>query len=448
MRSAAFFSALALAGCATTQAVQPVNAPRGAAAEAQPVQAQADTLVLALSGGGARAAAFSLGVLQGLREMRGADGKPLTDHIALITSVSGGSITAAYFGQHGDAGLDTFRAAYLDEDWGADIHDSPASPLNWFRAYTGGLNGPDRLADWLDAHVFAGGRMRDLPRSDGPRIWINATELHTETPFAFTPFYFDALCSDLGGVRIADSVAASMAVPLAFRPIVVGSYADSCDAPLPAWVQTTTRGDSVLQRTTAQAFTAYRDPQRMRYLHLVDGGVLDNFGLSSLILARRTASTPYAPFSEESAVRLHRALFLVVNAEKSRVESWPLEAKGPSGAQVMGAVFDAQVDFSKREAYDTFMDVARAWRDELVSWRCSLSPDEVARWRGGLDGWKCDDLSFTVDMISFADLPPSRFAELSAAPTRVTLPKPLIDDLIAGGRDAVTQNAATQALTR
>jgi len=288
--------------------------------------------------------------------------------------------------------------------------------------------------------------MRDLSRANGPQIWINATELHNETPFAFTPLYFDAICSDLDNVRIADAVAASMAVPLAFRPIVVGAYGDAHCAPLPSWTQSADRSASVLQRDTAQAFAAYRDPARMRYLHLVDGGVLDNFGLSSLILTRRTATTPYAPFGEADAVRLHRALFLVVNAEKSRIDTWPREAKGPSGAQVMGAVFDAQVDFSKHEAYDTFADIVRDWRTDLVKWRCSLSQADVTRLRGSLDGWVCDDLQFTVDMISFADLAPDQFAQLSAAPTRVTLPRPLIDALIAGGHDAVTHNAAAQAL--
>ena len=56
------------------------------------------------------------------------------------------------------------------------------------------------------------------------------------TPFAFAAPYFQAICSDLGPVRIADAVASSMSVPLAFRPVVVGTYADKCPTPLPAWV--------------------------------------------------------------------------------------------------------------------------------------------------------------------------------------------------------------------
>src|SRR5262249_43230976 len=148
-----------------------------------------------LSGGGARAASFSYGTLLQLRDMKGPDGKRLIDRVALVTAVSGGSITAAYLGQHGADGLDGFRAAALDKDGNAKLHTSFVSPNNWARLMQGGLNGPDLLADWLDKEVFAGGRMRDI--SSRPRIVINATDLYNGTPFAFTPAYFQAVCSDL-----------------------------------------------------------------------------------------------------------------------------------------------------------------------------------------------------------------------------------------------------------
>src|SRR6476646_2658532 len=101
MRTFMVAVSLLVAGCATASAPEPVNAPALSASTLAPnADLDGDVMALAFSGGGARAAAFSLGALQGLREMRAADGRTLLDHVRLVTAVSGGSITAAYFGQH------------------------------------------------------------------------------------------------------------------------------------------------------------------------------------------------------------------------------------------------------------------------------------------------------------------------------------------------------------
>ena len=47
-------------------------------------------------------------------------------------------------------------------DWAGELHTSLVAPANWVRALKGGVNGRDRLADWLDEHVYRGGAMRDL----------------------------------------------------------------------------------------------------------------------------------------------------------------------------------------------------------------------------------------------------------------------------------------------
>ena len=138
MRGLVLVLTLALTACATAA---PINAAlngvqsdvRGRAPVGE------DLIVLALSGGGARAASFHLGVLRGMRDITGRDGRPLSEHIALITSVSGGSVLAAYYAQHGEAGLDTFDEAYLARDWRLRRGRSPAS---WAGAMRGGMNGP------------------------------------------------------------------------------------------------------------------------------------------------------------------------------------------------------------------------------------------------------------------------------------------------------------------
>jgi len=406
-----------------------------------------DAIALALSGGGARAASFSLGVLLQLRDMKGADGRALIDKVALITSVSGGSTIAAWFGLHGAAGLDGFRPAMLDKDWQSQLHTTFMSFDNWQRLMQGGVNGPDKLANWLNTEVYAGAHMKDL--TNHPRVIINAADLYNGTPFAFAAPYFQAICSDLASVRVADAVAASMSVPAVFRPIVVKLPEGECPVPLPDLVETTRldRTSPALLRETATAFRAYRDPSRMKYLHLTDGGIADNFGLSSLVTIRRAAGKPYGPYSARDAVKIRRMTFLLVNSEPNSESGWAMKPEGPDAVQLVEALLSAGINAPKRAASDAFGSVLSDWQRDLIDWRCKLTPEE-ARSLGAGEGWNCRDVQFSFDTISFADLPPDQFERLGAAATAVSLPKALVDDLIAGGRRAVVTNDLVQTLTR
>jgi NTE family protein len=440
----AFIFLLAASGCATLPDA-PVNTRLAAPIAAPPIDLGVDgeAIALAFSGGGARAASFSYGALLGLKEMTGADGRRLVDRVSLVTAVSGGAITAAYYGQHGPDDLDGFRARALDKDWAGHLH-SFAWPATWMGILGGGANGPDRLANWLDAELFHGARISDLKHNP---VIINATELYTGAPFAFAAPYFQAICSDLPSVRLADAVAASMAVPLAFRPVVVESHGADCPDPLPGWVARarTDHYAPILLRETARAFEAYRDPAQMRFLHLADGGVVDNFGLSSLITMRQAAATPTAPFSERDAVKLTRLSFLVVNAGLSPSGAWSRDPKGPTGLDVVDAALSDSINGNKRMAYLAFGGMLQEWKRDLAAWRCAL-PADRARALGAGPGWKCDALEFRLDMISFADLPKDQYERLGAVPTAVSLPKATIDDLIAAGAWAVKQNGSMRDL--
>ena len=86
--------------------------------ESYSIEKNADTgrtddilLALTFSGGGTRAAAFSYGVLEGLADTTiVVNGKKrrLLDELDAISSVSGGSFTAAYYGLFGDRIFEDF----------------------------------------------------------------------------------------------------------------------------------------------------------------------------------------------------------------------------------------------------------------------------------------------------------------------------------------------------
>ncbi|MGD0275223.1 MAG: patatin-like phospholipase family protein [Syntrophales bacterium] len=72
-------------------------------------------LILSFSGGGTRAAAFSYGVLEELRETEiSIDGKQrrLVDEIDIISAVSGGSFTAAHIGLFGDRIFKDYKTVF------------------------------------------------------------------------------------------------------------------------------------------------------------------------------------------------------------------------------------------------------------------------------------------------------------------------------------------------
>ncbi|PZO55152.1 MAG: hypothetical protein DCF16_03780 [Alphaproteobacteria bacterium] len=438
MRISALILTLALTACAT--AAPPINTPLGGLRADVSGRAPVgeDLIVLALSGGGARAASFHLGVLQGLRDTPGRDGRPLSEHIALISSVSGGSVLAAYYGLHGDAGLDTFDAAYLARDWRVR---TPSSPLGLAGALRGGFNGPTQVAAWLNENVYGGATLGDL--GAGPRVVLNATDLYNATPFAFTQFFFDGICSDVRAIRVADAVAASMAAPVAFRPELVESFAPRCEGP-PTWTSRilADRAASENVRQTARAFLNYRGDTRaaQRYLHLSDGGVADNLGLLSLQVMRDAEGAP-APLLPRDVLQARRIVFVVVNAEYIRPRTFQQEGTDAIGAyEMMYSPVDVATEVSKRALVDVWRESLAEYESALREWRCA----QPVNGRLAAD-WRCDDISVSMDVITFRDMTPEEYEALFDAPTAVSLPREMADALVAAGRGVVARNAALAA---
>src|SRR5210317_1385024 len=98
----------------------------------------ADSLfvILTFSGGGTRAAAFSYGVMETLADTTitvNGQARRLLDEVDVISSVSGGSFTAAYFGLFGDALFEEFEEQFLYRNIQGSLILRILNPLNWFR---------------------------------------------------------------------------------------------------------------------------------------------------------------------------------------------------------------------------------------------------------------------------------------------------------------------------
>jgi NTE family protein len=137
-------------------------------------------LFLAFSGGGTRAAAFSYGVLEELRDTRysrNGSERRLLDEVDVISSVSGGSFTAAYYGLFGDRIFDDYQDVFLKKNVQKVLINGLLNPLNWFRFMGQGFDRTEMAIDYYDRQIFQGGTFGDMAARPGPQIQINATDL-------------------------------------------------------------------------------------------------------------------------------------------------------------------------------------------------------------------------------------------------------------------------------
>lgn len=407
---------------------------------------------LAFSGGGMRASAFAHGMLEGLRNATATPADPdgILSHVQLVTGVSGGSVTAAHFGLFGPRSVDGFREKYLIRDAGKYMATSPLNPITLLRGLAGGANGTDTFGRFLDEALFHGATFGDLRKRSTIRTWINASDVANNVAFMFSPETFDALCSDLSSYPISQAVSASAAFPLVFSPVVLKTHAGSCAYDEPDWV-TAARFNpeaSSAMKAHARALESYADPEKIKFVKLLDGGITDNFGTTGLSVERARAQEAHSPLSPKQAVRIRRILFLVANAGVSHDFGWTKELPGPGGIDLAMSIANSAMSAATRTGYDAMRLELRDWERDLVDYRCALSRAEVARLLGGLEDWDCRDVKLFVGEVGFSDLPDSLSEKLNAIPTRLSLSEGEVDLAIHAGRMATRANPELNGFLR
>jgi NTE family protein len=209
-----------------------------------------DGIALCLSGGGYRAMLFHLGVLWRLNDLA------YLGKLDRISSVSGGSLTAAVLGMHWNRLGVTANApapgfpAVVD-----DVRRMAAVTVD-IGAVLKGLFGPGtisgRVCAAYDKILFHGATLRDLP--DTPRFVIDATSVQSAALFRFSkPYARDWREAGIPNPRIplAVAVAASSAFPPLLSPLVLQPAKYGCASACP------------------------------KKIFLTDGGVYDNLALES-----------------------------------------------------------------------------------------------------------------------------------------------------------------------
>jgi NTE family protein len=331
------FSALLIsffaAGCAHYRVNQPLkeyDPDTGYRAKNMRAAGKSDDMLLFLtfSGGGTRAAAFSYGVLEGLEntEVRiGGKNRRLLDEVDTISSVSGGSFTAGYYGLFGDRIFRDFEDKFLKKNVQADLYRSIfLNPVNWFRLSSPYFDRSDLAAEYYDKNIFEGGTIGDIAARKGPMIIINATDMTYGIRVGFTQDIFDVICSDLSNFPVARAVAASSAVPVALSPITVRNYAGTCNYKMPEPLASVLRESDFTERQfyLANNMTPYLDAGKKPYLHLLDGGIADNLGLRAIIDRIIFRGDFWKTIRNTHHENVRKVIFIVVNAETHPDSSW------------------------------------------------------------------------------------------------------------------------------
>lgn len=198
---------------------------------------------LTISGGGSRAANFGAAVMLEL-ERRG-----LLSQVDVISAVSGGALPATYYP------LLLKRGASFDEStvktaMGADFQGNWLwrwlLPQNIFRFWLSDFTRSDIMVQVFNSKLYKDATYGDLPLR--PKLLLNATSRIDHTRFTFTDETFQRIHSTLAHYHVANAVNASSAFPGAFDDVTLEQY-------------------------------GMTPPH---YLHLYDGGPMDNLGVQAM----------------------------------------------------------------------------------------------------------------------------------------------------------------------
>ncbi len=366
--------ALLLAGCATRFENQPLAAGQGNV-ERRAVDVsdpERPLILVAISGGGSRAAALGWAVLRemGRFSYRSADGtpRPLLDDIAVVSSVSGGSVIAAQFVLNGAQGLERFDADFLAPDNTRTLIGQGLNPLTWLELAATGDSRSTLVERLLDRQLFGHKTFADLNQRGKPYLILNATDMVSGEVFAFTPQRFDDICSNLDAQAISTGVAASAAVPVVFSPVALRNHsaAHCAGRPLPAWVAGRLRGRFApyLNLDTFKLARYANDlrhgPDSFRqidYLYLLDGGLADNLAVHGLLEAVSSPNAvpivapPGAPAGPGGSLlqaintgRVRKIAVIVVNARADPVDTEYQSANRPGIVGMVSSVTSVPIN--------------------------------------------------------------------------------------------------------
>lgn len=397
-----------------------------------------DTLfIVTASGGGTRAATLALSTLRGLDQARLPSGRSLAQEVDIISSVSGGSVTAGYFALKGVQGFDSLEKDFIRQDGISTLLWRGLNPVGLAELATPSKGRIDLLIDYLDDTLFREATFQALvQRRKQPYLILNAGDMVAGTTFPFTQAYLDLLCSDLTDIKLSVAVAASAAFPVALSPVTLKNYSP-CDAQEggrwpPQWIENAVETDWYLNPSrvrrgrVARAYakgTEVPPPYGKAYVHLLDGGIADNMGVSEPFRLLTTADVSPQFLIDIAQGRIKRVVFVLVNARSDPPSALNDQIATPGEINMLLGTISAAMD----NATFAIIERLRVLLEERFKAAAQQMPPPLAR-----NFEKVETFFVPVDFGAIAGDDCRRMFESIA--TSWTLPKGEIDALfVAGG---------------
>ena len=416
----AIFSVLAC-GCAhwpATPRLERAGAPGYRLAEVtRPGQSDEMLVVLAISGGGMRAAALGYGALEELRRTEvtvNGMKRPLLDEVDVISAVSGGTLPATYFCLRGEKTFDEFEEKVLSRNLERELVLRILTPTNWFRLPSGTFGKSDLFAELYDETVFNHATFGDLQHADGPFVIINGTDVTSGARFSFTQDQFDAICGDLSKVTLGRAIATSTALPPLLTPITFENHGGGCARKTPAWQaaaeaavhESETPGRALLR---ARALKSYENTDRP-FIHLFDGGLSENLGLTEVLRALEILKVDPDETVLPALRKARKVVVISVNALRFPEVDWDRSPEPPGTGTLVDQMWSIPVD---RISLDTVEQV----RDKLAAWQADAPAGGPQR-------------SSYLAQVTFDNLKdPEERAYFKQVKTSLVLPKDQVDRL-------------------
>jgi NTE family protein len=413
-------------------------------------------VILAFSGGGTRAAAFSYGVLEFLRrtEVVGPKGNKvrLLDAVDIITGVSGGSFTALAYGLYGDKLFDIYEQGFLKRNVQGELLSRSMNPANWGALSSASWGRSELAAQLYDEILFHGATYADLDRGDGPLILASATEITSGSRLVFNQATFDILCSNLDAVPLSRAAAASSAVPVVLSPVTINNYGGTCGSSQPAWVKMFTESANPPRPAARairnlRALADYSDGAHRPYLHLVDGGVSDNVGMRGVLDALELLEALHLAGVPTPLDHVRRIIVFVVNSLSTQPVNWDESEQGPGPVNIMLKAAGVPIDHNSYEAIELLKDTAARWKNMR---RVRNSPAfSAVRDPTAAEDLRTPDVELYAIEVSFSDLKDKAEMDyLNQQPTSFVLPAEAVDRLRAAAGTIILASPEFQRLLK
>jgi NTE family protein len=313
-------------------------------------------MMVAFSGGGSRAAAVGWKTLETLQKASypaaGGSGKEstLAREIDLVAGISGGSFAAAAWCLFG-GDLAPFQKRFVERNIQGALAKNLFSGKGVVSLFSRRYERINVAAELYDEEVYDGKTFADLPAR--PILRIHSTDLALGRRFTFTPDTFTRLGSDLDSYPIGYACAASSAFPILLTPLTLRNYGPPLDLSKDAeYLMGKKNARNDLNEDLRTKAWEYYNDKTNEYVHLADGGLVDNQGLQSILDEFDTGGIINRRLNHASPP-LKRLIIVNVNAG---VTSENQSGRSPSAPSVASVVQSTMI---------SSMDVlsARRWMD-------------------------------------------------------------------------------------